>query len=215
MSHLEQITIDKEKQEAILDQALRLFMRHGVKSMTMDDVANHLRISKKTLYQFVTDKNDLVERAVMRMHTGHTAVIDGICAQGLNAIDEQYEVAKYLAGLLSQVPSLDPLRPGEIPSEGVGALPQPETSHIDQCLTRNMHKGIKEGLYREDLKVDIVSKLYMARFDVLFDGELFPMDRYSFADITWESFRYHIHGIASPKGVQYLLKKIKRERTTA
>src|SRR6188508_253586 len=103
MSTLENITIDKDKQEATLDQALKLFMRHGIKSMTMDDVANHLHISKKTLYQFVTDKNDLVERAVSRMHAAHTTCIDAICAQGLNAIDEQYEIAKYLAGLLSQV----------------------------------------------------------------------------------------------------------------
>ena len=72
MSTLENITIDKDKQEAVLDQALKLFMRHGIKSMTMDDVANHLHISKKTLYQFVTDKNDLVERAVSRMHAAHT-----------------------------------------------------------------------------------------------------------------------------------------------
>src|SRR5262245_38207492 len=103
MSILETIPTDKAKLEAILDQALRLFMRHGIKSMTMDDVANHLHISKKTLYQFVTDKNDLVERAVSRMHMSNTACIEDICGQGLNAIDEQYEIAKYLAGLLSQV----------------------------------------------------------------------------------------------------------------
>ena len=118
MSHLEQITIDKEKQEAILDQALRLFMRHGVKSMTMDE-ANHPRISKKTLPVHITDKND---PGGTRRHAHayrHTAVIDGICAQGLNAIDEQYEAAKYLAGLLSQHPSIhyDPRNT----SQGVGA----------------------------------------------------------------------------------------------
>ena len=212
MSTLENITIDKDKQEAVLDQALKLFMRHGIKSMTMDDVANHLHISKKTLYQFVTDKNDLVERAVSRMHAAHTTCIDAICAQGLNAIDEQYEIAKYLAGLLSQVhPSIHYDLEKYHPRAWEQFHAQ-KRSHIDSCLTRNMRKGITEGLYRDDLNVDIVAKLYMARFDVLFDGELFPVDKYSFADITWESFHYHINGIASPKGVQYLLKKMKKER---
>ena len=215
MSTLETIPTDKAKLEAILDQALRLFMRHGIKSMTMDDVANHLHISKKTLYQFVTDKNDLVERAVARMHTSHTACIDDICGRGLNAIDEQYEIAKYLAGLLSQVhPSihydLEKYHP-----KAWEQFHRQKRMHIDQCITRNMLKGIKEGFYRDDLNVDVVAKLYMARFDVLFDGELFPMDKYSFADITWESFRYHIHGIASSKGVHYLMKKMKRERNAA
>lgn len=212
MSTLESITIDKDKQEAILDQALRLFMRHGVKSMTMDDVANHLHISKKTLYQFVTDKNDLVERAVGRMHLQNTSRIDGICTQGLNAIDEQYEIAKYLAALLSQVhPSIHYDLEKYHPRAWEQFHAQ-KRAHIDSCLTQNMRKGIAEGLYRDDLNVDVVAKLYMARFDVLFDGELFPVDRYSFADITWESFRYHINGIASARGVQYLNKKMKKER---
>ncbi|MBK9761616.1 MAG: TetR/AcrR family transcriptional regulator [Flavobacteriales bacterium] len=95
--------LDKEKEESILEQVNKLFMRCGIKSMTMDDVANHLHISKKTLYQFVTDKNDLVERSMSRMHCQHTGIIDSICTQGLNAIDEQLEITKYLATLLSQV----------------------------------------------------------------------------------------------------------------
>src|SRR6188508_1253828 len=103
MSTLENITIDKDKQEATLDQALKLFMRHGIKSMTMDDVANHLHISKKTLYQFVTDKNDLVEQVVERIRAHNNACIEAICKQGHNAIDEQFEIASYLAAYLGQV----------------------------------------------------------------------------------------------------------------
>ena len=213
MSTLEQITIDKEKQEQLVEQATRLFMRHGIKSLTMDDVANHMHISKKTLYQFVNDKNDLVERVVSRMCVQNTACIESICKQGFNAIDEQYEIAKYLSGLLSQVhPSihydLEKYHP-----KAWDEFHSQKRSHIYDCLTHNMRRGVAEGLYREDLKVDVISKLYMARFDVLFDGDLFPMDKYSFADITWESFRYHIHGIASAKGVQYLTKKMKKERS--
>jgi len=209
---IEALSTDKAKEDALLDQSLRLFMRHGIKSMTMDDVANHLHISKKTLYHFVADKNDLVEKAVSRMHMSNTACIDGICNQGLNAIDEQYEITRYLAGLLSQVhPSIH----YDLEKYHPKAWEQFHTlkrMHVEQCISENMRKGMKEGLYRDDLNVDVVAKLYMARFDVLFDGELFPMDRYGFADITWESFRYHINGIASPKGVQYLNKKMKKER---
>ena len=204
---------DQEKQEVILEQSYKLFMRCGIKSMTMDDVANHLHISKKTLYQFVTDKNDLVEKSMARMHKGHTSAINNICAQGLNAIDEQHEIANYLATLLSHVhPSihydLEKYHP-----KAWEQFHDEKRAHIYDCMTRNMRKGITEGLYREDLKSDIVAKLYLARFDVLFDGELFPMDKYSFSDITWESFRYHVRGIASDKGLKYLEKKTKKERS--
>jgi len=205
--------LDKEKQESILEQVNKLFMRHGIKSMTMDDVANHLHISKKTLYQFVTDKNDLVERSMSRMHCQHTGIIDSICTQGLNAIDEQLEITKYLATLLSQVhPSihydLEKYHP-----KAWQQFNEEKRSHICDCMTQNMRKGMKEGLYRDDLKADIVAKLYLSRFDVIFDGELFPVDKYSFSDVTWESFRYHMRGIASDKGLKYLEKKTKKERS--
>lgn len=209
----ENAALDKDKQELILEQANKLFMRHGIKSMTMDDVANHLHISKKTLYQFVTDKNDLVERSMSRMNCQHTGIIDGICTQGMNAIDEQLAITKYLATLLSQVhPSihydLEKYHP-----KAWQQFNEEKRSHIFSCMTQNMRKGMKEGLYRDDLKADIVAKLYLARFDVIFDGELFPVDEYSFADITWESFRYHLRGIASDKGLKYLEKKTKKERS--
>jgi AcrR family transcriptional regulator len=214
MSTLEQIaTPDKHKQETLLEQVTKVFMRHGIKSMTMDDVANHLHISKKTLYQFVTDKNDLVEQVVQRIRTTNNACIEAICKQGHNAIDEQFEIASYLSAYLSHVhPSihydLEKYHP-----KAWATFHDEKRQHIHDCLTRNMHKGIKEGLYRDDLMVDVVAKLYMARFDVLFDGELFPREKYSFADITWESFRYHVRGIASEKGVKYLEKKTKKERS--
>lgn len=208
-------TTEKEKLEAILDQALKLFMRHGIRSMTMDDVATNLHISKKTLYQYFTDKNDLVERAVARMSGHHTACIDTICEQGLNAIDEQHEIATYLAGLLSQVhPSIHYDLEKYHPRAWL-EFHEGKRAHIYGCISRNMQKGIAEGLYRDDLNVDVVAKLYMARFDVLFDGEIFPMDKYSFADITWESFRYHVRGIASDKGARYLERKVTKERANA
>jgi TetR/AcrR family transcriptional regulator, cholesterol catabolism regulator len=205
--------LDREKQTALLEQVNKLFMRHGIKSMTMDDVANNLRISKKTLYQFVTDKNDLVERSMARMNCQHNDAIDAICAQGLNAIDEQYEIAKYVSGVLSQVhPSIHYDLEKYHPRAWEEFNGQ-KREHIYACMTRNMHNGMKEGLYRDDLNVDIIAKIYLARFDLLFDGELFPAEKYRFADIMWESFRYHVRGIASEKGVKYLEKKTKKERS--
>jgi hypothetical protein len=75
----------------------------------------------------------------------------------------------------------------------------------------NMIKGMEEGLYREDLKPDIMAKIYLTKMDAVFDGELFPPSVVSFADVYMELFRYHIRGIASEKGIAYLVEKIKRE----
>jgi hypothetical protein len=58
----------------------------------------------------------------------------------------------------------------------------------------------------------VIARIYIARFDVLFDGELFPANAFHFDDVVWEHFRYHIRGIASEKGLKYLIKKVKKER---
>ena len=82
-------TIEPKEQEILL-QAQKCFMRNGIKAMTMDDVARYMRMSKKTLYQFFKDKNDLVEKMTSNLCKVHEQVIHGICARGLNAIDEHF-----------------------------------------------------------------------------------------------------------------------------
>ncbi|MBL8001909.1 MAG: TetR/AcrR family transcriptional regulator [Flavobacteriales bacterium] len=200
------------KEEEILQQAQKCFMRNGIKAMTMDDVARFMRVSKKTLYQFFSDKNDLVERMVGHFCTAHEQAIEDIRKRNLNAIDEHFEITRYIAGQLAQMhPSihydLEKYHP-----KAWATLQHTEDRGVMETLVANMEKGIREGLYRDDLDITIIARIYVSRMDAVFDGELFPVNEYSFVDVLWEQFRYHIRGIASPKGVQYLMKKMNKER---
>ena len=204
--------LTEPKEQEILLQAQKCFMRNGIKAMTMDDVARYMRMSKKTLYQFFTDKNDLVEKMTSHLCAGHEQVINGICAQGLNAIDEHFEITRFIAGQLAQMhPSihydLEKYHP-----KAWEILQNMEDRNVIAIVTANMEKGIREGLYRDDLNIPVIARIYVARMDAVFDGELFPVNEYNFVDILWEQFRYHIRGVASPKGVKYLMKKMNKER---
>jgi AcrR family transcriptional regulator len=204
-----------EKEVQIIDQASKVFMRLGIRSVNMDDIAQHLRISKKTLYQYVKDKNELVMRTVKHITDDHHTCILGICEQGHNAIDESYEITRFVASQVGQMhPSihfdLEKYHP-----EAWQLLQSREREDIYRCVSENITKGIAGGLYRDDLNVDIIVRIYISRFDVTFDGELFPADKYRFEDVVWELFRYHIRGIASDKGLKYLVKKVKKERAQA
>ncbi len=200
-----------EQLERIVENARQVFLRFGIRSVNMDDVAKHMRMSKKTLYLYVKDKNDLVEKVFGGVCEEHDRCIDDICAKGLNAIDETYEITEYIAGVLKQIhPSvhfdLEKYHPATWRS-----MQEFEKRSILECVSKNMEKGVAEGLYREDLNIPIVVRVYLSRFDVCFDGELFPPKEYNFVDVHWEIFRYHIRGIASEKGLRYLKKKVKRE----
>ena len=201
-----------EKEIQIIDQSSKVFMRLGIRSVNMDDIAQHLRISKKTLHQFVKDKNELVSRVVGHICSHHHTCITGICEQGHNAIDENFEITRFVAAQIGEMhPSihfdLEKYHP-----EAWALLQRNEREDIYKCVTGNMQKGVKDGLYRDDLNVDVIARIYISRFDAIFDGILFPKEKYRFEDVIWELFRYHVRGMASDKGLKYLTKKVKKER---
>lgn len=203
--------MDPKKQE-ILEQSLKLFMRLGIKSLTMDDVATQLRMSKKTLYEHFTDKNDLVEQAVTAVCSFHRDTINAICTRGLNAIDENEEITRFI---VAQVGNMHPSVQFDLQKYHPKAweiMEQREQEDIYTCVSTNLRKGITEGLYREDLDVEVITRLYIARIDSTWDGRVFPTDQFNLSDVLWKHFEYHIRGIASKKGVAYLEKKAKKER---
>ena len=188
-------------------------MRFGIKSVTMDDIAGKLGVSKKTLYQYVGNKDELVQKCIGAMCARDQNVIDGICKMDLNAIDQMFEISKFLVSMMQEMHPSIHFDLQKYHPEAWNELQQIKHSNIYRCTTDNLEKGIKEGLYRDDLDIPVISKIYLSRFDVIFDGELFPVEEFSFTTVIWELFRYHIRGIANDEGVKYLRQKVKKERT--
>jgi len=204
----------EDREQHILAESGKIFMRLGIRSVNMDDIAQHLRISKKTLYQYVKDKNELVQRTVKQIADHHRTCILGICAQGHNAIDESFEITRWVAGQIGQMHPSVHFDLQKYHPEVWDMLESTERADIYLCIADNLRKGVDEGLYRDDLDIDVIARIYISRFDVTFDGKLFPADKYKFEDVIWELFRYHTRGIASDQGLKYLIKKVQKERNT-
>ena len=86
--------------ELILKKTGDIFLKFGFKSVTMDDIANDLAISKKTLYKYFKNKEDLVDQAIIGFHEECLCKINGICSFGYNAIEENFEIKKIFKDLL-------------------------------------------------------------------------------------------------------------------
>ena len=80
---------------------------------------------------------------------------------------------------------------------------------VSDIVIKNINTGIQQGLYRENVNPEIVARIYITMIDKIFDAETFPSHQYTFATIHKEIARYHIRGIASEKGVKYLVKRFK------
>lgn len=175
----------------------------------MDDIARELGISKKTLYQHCTDKEDLIIKSFSHYFKCEENFQQSIWAKNLNAIDEMFEVSKHVSEMLKNLhPSVHyDLR--KYYPEAWKIFSEYRRNFLLKCVSDNMEKGKKEGLYRANLNIPIVARIHIARIDVIFDGELFPASQFNFAEVFFELIRYHIRGIASPQGIDYFMEKIK------
>ncbi len=191
----------------LLQPICKLFMRNGIKSMTMDDIARSMGMSKKTLYKSFKDKGDLVYQVLENHLEEDKTALDKICSSGLNAIDEMFEITKHVGEQIKDIhPSIHFDLEKYYP-EAWQVFNDYKFNYIYSSVKANLEKGIKENLYRENLNASIVAKIHISRIDIMFDPKVFPVSEYKFGDVVTEMMRYHIRGIASEKGIKYMIKK--------
>lgn len=201
----------EEKKMEIVKAALEVYMKFGIKSVTMDEMARQLGISKKTLYLYVSDKNELVEACILHAHDCDLKGVDEICARNLNAIEELLEVGRYLVKTLG---SIHPSIFFDLSKYHPGALKLMQTHKYESMrasILNNLCKGMEQGVYRDNLTPEILSRLHMGTIDLVLSGELVPVDKYRVDEVYSEYFRYHIRGIASNKGLEYLKELIHKD----
>lgn len=210
--HLHRImeTLNLESKEAqIYIDVLKVFMRLGIKSVTMDDIARQLGVSKKTLYQFVKDKNDLVEKCMSVDCTCMQSTIkDDILSQELNAIDESLEISSYVIEKLKDVHPSILYDLEKYYKEGLAAMNEFKHEFILEVISSNIQKGIKEGLFRKDINVEITSALWVNRMSVMFEPSTSgPLQKFPIEEVYQEMFMLHIRGLVTEKGLKYFESK--------
>ncbi len=196
----------KEEMEILLSKVMLLFMRFGIKSLTMDDIARELKISKKTLYEYVKDKNALVEKAIEYHIENEKKLTCDIMSEKNNAIDEMLAISNHVSTNIKQIhPSIFYDLKKYHPSAWDTFIKY-KTEHIYNCICDNFQKGVEQGLYRKDMNIPVLTKLYISKIDAMMNPDVFPSELFSAHEIYKEMMNYHIRGVASGKGIQYLNK---------
>jgi len=204
----------EEKESDILESARKIFLRYGIRSVTMDDIAKELKISKKTLYKFVVDKPDLVMK-VLKTELEHDKVaMEKVIAQSSNAIEEMILITETVGQRIKEIHPSVHFDLEKYYPEAWEMFNQHKKTFVLTTVMDNLKRGIKEGLYRSNLNAEIIARIYVSRVDMIFDGEIFPPAQFNFGEVYWEAVRYHIKGVASEKGLQYLSEKLKNEHIT-
>jgi AcrR family transcriptional regulator len=191
-----------------LDRVESLFMRFGIKSITMDDVAHDLGISKKTLYQMIESKDALVIKVLDHHISREKASCLLMAKKASNAIDEIFTIMDSNTQELAQMKTniINDLQ--KYHRDAWLMIRNFQYDFVLKVIHDNLTRGRQEELYRRDFDLDIIAKLHLAASFNLFDEQLFPPGSTSKVTLFKEHIMHFLHGIVSAKGNAYLKKKI-------
>ena len=189
----------------IISGAESLFLAYGVKSITMDEVAKNLGVSKKTIYQHVSDKDELVTLAVKSSMENQESQVDLIHATAKDPIDEVLKLSEYMRGLFL---TMNPFLLMEIqryyPKAYESYLIFKESCIINS-LAENLKWGISMGYYRPHINIGILSRMRMEQVEWGFNPRIFKENKY-FSDIQIQLLEHFLYGICTLKGHKLINK---------
>lgn len=204
---VDKLLFNDPKLRVILDRTVELFYEFGIKNLNMDDISRKLKISKKTLYQYVKSKEDLIKKLFYYDELKWGNKISEIKVNDLNAIDILIQVSLLVYDEMSR---LDPKLKFEMKKyyEPIfNEFMQNKQAHIFQQLSQNISKGIKEGLYREDVNIDLTASLYVRNLIDMHNKDYCIIKNITFDQVFETMFENHIRAISTPEGIEYFEKQ--------
>ena len=194
--------------DKILLGATDLFLTYGFKSVTMDDIANTLGVSKKTIYQHFDNKTKLVEATTLNLFKTISCGIDHICALEKNPIEEIYSIKQFVMEHLKNEKSSPQHQLKKYYPSIFTTLKNKQFEVMQTCVTDNLNKGIEQSLYRDSINVEFIARIYFNSMLAIKDKDLFPLKKFSMNMLMSNYLEYHLRGICTPKGLEILNKFI-------
>ncbi len=190
-----------EIKERILSTARDLFMRYGCKSVTMDDIAKHLSVSKKTIYQFYQDKDEIVNTFAQTQLGGEIDCMSSILREASNPIDELVRLSRHLKQTFARMNPALLFDLRKYHSEAWQMFTEYKQNVIARHIRDNLRRGIQAGLYRSEINIEILTRLRLEQIQLQFDTNLFPPAEFDFTEVQLQSMEHFIRGILTEKGL--------------
>lgn len=191
--------------EKIIKKASELFLKLGFKSITMDDIAFEMCISKKTIYKYFCNKEILIEESTTLIHKEVHGIIDSIVAKNYNAIEENFEIRKMFRELF-QASDASPIY--QLKKYYPTIYDKIMTTEIEKCnhtFRQNIEKGIQQGLYRDNLDTETYVSFY---YILIFNINENTSSEKEAKRLELEALEYHTRAMATAKGIQELEKQL-------
>ena len=203
----DELNLEDPKLQSILDKTIELFYEFGIRNLNMDDISRSLGISKKTLYHYVKSKEDLIEKFFYYDQMKWDKEMEKVFKDDLNAIEILIQVS---LKVFDEMGRFNPKLKFELKKYYEPIFQQfmvRKQNHIFSQISKNIEKGIAEGLYRSDINVDLVAGLYVRNLVLMHNEDFCFVENITFEALFLVMFESHIRAISTPEGILYFEKR--------
>ncbi len=200
-----------ELRDRIVEAAFELFLKYGVRSVTMDQISGHLGISKRTLYEIFKDKNELLREGLDCFSNIKRKEAKAMVGRSDNVIETMYLLARKGEEMKQQI---NPLFFEDIRKyhPDVHALLTRESRYRDYSLSHELlKKGIQDGIFKKGLDTELVNNFFHEVMNIVMNEDVFPKDRYSQQDIFRNIIMPYMMGVSTDKGQEQIRKYFEKE----
>ena len=190
--------------ESIVSHAIPLFLQYGFKSITIDDLALKMRISKKTIYAHFQTKEQLVETSIMEHFDLVIEKILSISKHSKDPIIELYQIKKEVSKHLSNEKNSPIYQLQKYYNSIYQKLKAKEFNVLGSMFSESLNRGVTSGLFRSEINIDFVTRIFFNGIRGIQDIDLFPVDQYKIDHLLIHFSEYHLRAICTPEGVQKL-----------
>jgi AcrR family transcriptional regulator len=191
--------------DKIIKKATDMFLKLGFKSVTMDDIACEMCISKKTIYKYFSNKEKLIEEGTEVVHQKIHSLMDDIISKNYNAIAENFEMRKMFKEMFQ---SFDHSPAYQLKKHYPEIYQKMMANEIEDCsyvFRQNIEKGIAEGLYRPETDIEVAVQFY---YTLIFSiNENTPLEKEAYK-LESKALEYHTRAIGTSKGILELEKQL-------
>ncbi|WP_299432823.1 TetR/AcrR family transcriptional regulator [uncultured Aquimarina sp.] len=196
--------------EKIIEKANDMFLNLGFKSVTMDDLASEMGISKKTIYAHFQNKTKLVEATTNHLFCVINEGISGILEEKKDPIEELYAIKAFVMHHLKDEKTSPQYQLQKYYPKIHLALKIKQFGVFQNCVIENLKRGIDNGVFRDNINVEFISRIYFIGMTGIKDKEMFPVQGFPIRKLMEDYLEYHIRGIATEKGLKILNNLIKQ-----
>lgn len=204
---------EMEAQDKILKTSLELFFKYGIKRVTMDDIAKELGMSKKTIYQFYKEKDDLVNQLCQIELQKQNAEFAQLQDMATDPVHEMILISEKLRSMLQPINPMFFLDLQKFYPVGFAQFQKFKDECSSVLIHKNIRVGVENGLYRKDINIEFTTQYRLAQMDMMIFGNYFAYDKISFAKAHELILDMFVYSICTIKGHKLInnYKKIKEE----